>query len=104
MAILRLKSMTVAATDVLAPLSASDLWVRQFIVQNPAAASTVYLGGVGVTSTTGLAIVGGSSLAIDPNKAANSSVQQMNLKDVKVICAAAASTTLIVLYLVEEKE
>lgn len=105
MSVLRLKSMAVAVDDEAAPLSATDLWVRQFIIQCLSSGTNeIYLGDEDVTDTEGFLVAAGGSLAFDPNRALNGTVQQINLKEVYAVCATGETAALKVLYLVEESE
>lgn len=99
---LKLKSLTKAVSDVAAPLSATDLWVRQVVISNPSGGSTIYLGDSSVTDTASFPVAAGASLAIDPNNALVKAPQQINLKDVYAVCASAGSANLKILYMVEE--
>ena len=104
MALLKLKQLAVSATDSRTALSATNLWARQVVIQNAnaSAGEVCYIGDVTVTSSTGIQIAAQGVLSIDPNNASNGSVQQINLKNIHVICAATDVADLRVLYLVEE--
>lgn len=100
---LKLKSMSFSATSTRAPLNATDLWVRQLVIQClTSGTNEVYVGDSTVSSSTGFLIAAGGSLAIDPNSALVKAPHQINLKDINVVCAAAETASLIILYLVEE--
>lgn len=100
---LKLKSMSFSATATRAPLSATDLWVRQLVIQCLSSGTNeVYVGDSTVTSSTGFLLAAGASLSIDPNAALAKGPQQINLKDINVVCAAAETASLIILYVVEE--
>lgn len=104
-ATLRLKSVAKSVSDVASPLSATDLWVRQFVVQCLSSGTNeVYLGDSTVTDTAGFLIAAGGSLAFDPNRALNGKTQQINLNEVYVVCASGETAALKILYLVEEKD
>lgn len=105
MAVLRLKTLTLEADETAAPLSATDLWVRQFVLQCLSSGTNeVYIGDENVTDVTGFLVAAGGSLAFDPNRALNSTTQQINLKEIYAVCATGETADLVVLYLVEEKE
>jgi len=100
---LLLKTLAISATATAAPLSATDLWVRQLVIQClTSGTNEVYVGDSSVTSSTGLLVAAGSSLAIDPNAALTKAPQQINLKDIYVRCAAAETASVIVMYMVED--
>lgn len=99
---LKMISATKAVSTTGIPLSATDLWVRQLVILNPSGGSTVYIGDSAVSDATSFPIAAASSLAIDPNQALVKNPQQVNLKDIYVICAAAGSANLKLLYMVEE--
>jgi hypothetical protein len=99
---LKLKSLTKAVSDSAAPLSATDLWVRQLVILNPSGGSSVYVGDSGVTDTASFPVAAGATLSFDAHGALMKAPNQINLKDVYAVCASGGSANLKILYLVEE--
>ena len=97
---LNLKSFAFSATASAAPLSATDLWVAQFSINNLAGgADPAYIGDSAVTSAAGYPIVVGSNFAIDAAMNPSTVMKRINLKNIYIICAATKTASLRVTYI-----
>ena len=101
MSLLKLKSLAITADDTAAPLSATNLWVSAFTIQNTDAANTAYAGDSDVTDANGFKIASGGAFGMDNLVPSAEKARLINLKDIYVVCATGDTATLRVAYVVE---
>ncbi len=96
---IKLVSFAITATAVAAPLSATDLWVSTFHIQNIDSANEVFIGDSNVTAATGFQLLKTESRTFEATIApTHVGDRQFNLKNVYVICSTAETATLRVAY------
>lgn len=97
---LAFKSFAITATETAAPLSATDLWVAHFWLQNIDAANEVFVGDSTVTSANGYQLLKTEKMELDCLVApTNVGDRRINLKNVYAVCSAGETATLRVGYL-----
>lgn len=96
---IKFPSFALTATEVAAPLSATDLWCTDFSLQNIDATNEVFVGDSALTAAQGYMLLKTEhkdfSALIAPT---NVGARRINLKDVYVICSAGETATLRINY------